>query len=31
MVIVETVRMSWLSERRARSVRTQIVVLYDGR
>jgi hypothetical protein len=31
MVIVENVRMSWLSERRARSVRTQIVVLYDGR
>jgi len=31
MVIVEKVSMSWLSDRRARSVRTQIVILYDGR
>jgi HIRAN domain len=29
-VIVENVKMSWLSRRRARSVRTRLVVLYDG-
>ena len=29
--IVEQVKMSWFSERRARSVVTRIVVLYDGR
>ena len=29
-VIVEKVKMSWLSRRRARSVRTRLVVLYDG-
>ncbi len=29
-VIVERVKMSWLLRRRARSVRTRLVVLYDG-
>jgi hypothetical protein len=29
-VIVEKVKMSWLFQRRARSVRTRLVVLYDG-
>jgi len=29
-VIVEKVKMSWLQQRRARSVRTRLVVLYDG-
>jgi len=29
-VIVEQVKMSWLSRRRARSVRTCLVILYDG-
>jgi len=29
--IVETVGMSWLSWRRARSVRTRLVIIYDGR
>ena len=29
-VIVEKVRMSWLYRRRARSVRTRLVVFYDG-
>jgi hypothetical protein len=29
-VIVEKVNMSWLLRRRARSVRTRLVVLYDG-
>jgi HIRAN domain len=29
-VIVEKVKMSWLAKRRARSVRTRLVVLYDG-
>jgi hypothetical protein len=30
-VIVEKVKMSWLSRRRARSVRTRLVIFYDGR
>jgi hypothetical protein len=29
-VIVEEVRMSWFHRRRARSVRTRVVILYDG-
>jgi hypothetical protein len=30
-VIVEKVRMSWFRRQRARSVRTRVVILYDGR
>ena len=30
-VIVEKVKMSWFSRKRARSVRTRLVILYDGK